>query len=119
MRYILLIIINLPIIFLALLNLVTQYKLKKIDKDRFRHQLFLWIVILILIALTFPIYNLFKGYDLLNSSTLSLFDIAEITAIVYLIFHINSIRTQLDKDELRLRELHEELSIRLSESDKK
>ena len=74
---------------------------------------------MIVIIGSFPIYNLLNGKYLLDSSELSLFDIAEITAIIYMIYTINTMRIKSDAQEKRLRDLHQELSIRLSDSDKK
>ena len=36
MRYLVLLLLNLPIILLALLNIITQYKIGKIPRQRFR-----------------------------------------------------------------------------------
>lgn len=114
MRYILLIILNLPIILLAITNTITKYKLKIITKGRFRSQMLLWAIILTVVIGAFPVYNTFQGNSALDSSELSLFDIAEITVIVALIYALASLRAQVDRNSKRLKDLHQELSIRLS-----
>ena len=114
MRYIILVLLNTPIILLALVNIVTQYKLKKVSKGRFRHQFILWLVVLILLIGSFPVYNMLNGHEPLNSDELSLFDIVQTTAIVFLFYVINNQRQRLDQTEKRLKDLHQELSIRLS-----
>lgn len=115
MRYIILILLNVPIIMLALVNIVTDYKLKKISVNRFRNQIFLWILILIVVIGSFPVYNILVGRPPLDSSELSLFDIVQTTIIIFLLYAINSQRQRIEQNEQRLKKLHQEISIRLSE----
>lgn len=114
MRYVILVLLNLPIILVALVNIVTMYKLKKVSPNRFRHQIILWLLIMIILIGSFPLYNALTGRPMLDSSELSLFDIAQTTIIIFLIYSINNQRQRQDQNERRLRELHQELSIRLS-----
>ena len=115
MRYIILVLLNTPIILLALMNIVTQYKLQKISKNRFRHQIILWLVVLVVVVGSFPIYNYIIGNKLLDSSALSLFDIVQTTAIIYLVYIINNQRRKIEQNERITRDLHQEISIKLSE----
>lgn len=119
MRYLILVIINLPIVFLAFLNIITQYKMKRIDKERFIHQTLLWLIISLVLILAFPIYNLANGRAIFSSVELSFFDIAEITSIVFLFYTVNNQIRKLNNTERRLRDLHQEMSIILSEPELK
>lgn len=119
MRYIALLVLNLPIILLALMNIITQFKLKRISTARFRHQLLLWLIILGVLGCSFPIYNHISGKPILDSSELSLFDIVQTTAIIYLIYIINNYRRKIEYNERLIRDLHQELSIKLSLHDDK
>ena len=114
MRYLVLILLNVPIILLALVNIVTQYKLRKVSKNRFRHQIVIWLGVLIVVIGSFPVYNLVVGRAALDSHDLGLFDIVEITAIIFLLYVVNNQRQRTDQTEKRLRDLHQELSIKLS-----
>lgn len=116
MRYILLIALNVPIILLALVNFVTQYKLKKIDRSKFIQQVFIWSLLLIILLGSFPVYNYSIGYPLFDSSNLDLFDIFQTTAIIYIIYTLNNHRRKNEQNERLIRDLHQELSIRLSNS---
>ena len=100
---------------LALVNIVTDYKLKKISVNRFRNQIFLWILILIVVIGSFPVYNILVGRPPLDSSELSLFDIVQTTIIIFLLYAINSQRQRIEQNEQRLKKMHQEISIRLSE----
>lgn len=114
MRYLVLVLLNTPIILLALLNIVTQYKMKHMPRERFYWQLLLWVVILVVLIGSFPIYNLIVGRPVLDSLDLSAFDILQSTAIIYLFYILNNQRRKTELTERRLRDLHQELSIKLS-----
>lgn len=115
MRYIILVLLNTPIILLAFLNILTRYKMDKMSKQRFRRQLFLWAFILIVLVCSFPFYNRLHNRPLLDSTDLSTFDIVQTTVIIGLVYILNNIRQKTEETERRLRDLHQELSIKLSE----
>lgn len=115
MRYIILVALNIPIILLAFFNIVTQYKIGKIPPERFRIQLGLWVLILTALVLSFPFYNFISQKPILDSTELSLFDIIQTTAIVGILYMLSSQYQKTKTIEGRLRDLHQELSIRLSE----
>lgn len=114
MRYLVLVLLNTPIILVALINIVTQYKLRKVSASHLRHQLLTLFSMLIILIGSFPVYNLLSHKALFDSSELSSFDIVEITTIIWLLVIVNNQRQRLDQNEKRLRELHQALSIRLS-----
>ena len=118
MRYIFLVLLNLPVIFIALVNIVTQYKLRRISKRRFVRQLLLWLGILVVLTGSFPLYNMLVGRHPLDSSELSSFDIIQTTFIVFLIYIANYQRLKVERNEKMLRDLHQELSIRLSNDER-
>lgn len=116
MRYLLLVLLNLPVIFLALINIFTQYKLRKITPKRFKSQFILWISLTSLLIASFPVYNYFIGAPLFDSSRLSGFDILQTTAIIYLIYVINDHRRKIELGEKTIRNLHQELSIKFTKN---
>lgn len=115
MRYILLVLLNLPVILLAITNLVTRYKLGRMSKQRFRIQIFLWLIVLTVIIGSFPVFNILSGKPTLDSGQLSMFDIVQTTAIILLFYVANNQRQKIEWSERTLRDLHQELSIKLSE----
>lgn len=104
---------------LALLSIVTKYKTKKITKRRFRLQTTFWIITLILLVVSFPIYNYLAGNNTFESTKLTVFDIIQTTVIFYLVYAFTNIQQKLDTTNRRLQDLHQELSIILSTNDKK
>jgi hypothetical protein len=114
MRYIILVLLNVPIILLALVNFVTRYKLKRIEKTRFHRQIILWTVLLVALISSFPVYNLLNNKELLDSSELSFFDIFQTTAVIFLLYIVNRQRQKNEQLDKNLRDFHQELSIKLS-----
>lgn len=110
-------ILNLPFIIAGLLNALVNYKLKRTSKRRFFLQTLLWLVILTGLAAAQPIYEFLFSNKLTDTEPLSLFDVIQITGIVF-IFSI-AVRThnKLENLERRVQDLHQELSIRLSEDE--
>ena len=119
MRYLLLICLNLPINMIAIINLITNYKLGRIQKRRFVFRIILWTTLLTLIVLSFPVYNLLYDRPILDAVNLSLLDIFQTTGIVFLLYALINQRQKTEKNERFLRDLHQEISILLSKDAKK
>jgi hypothetical protein len=117
MRYAVLVILNLPVILIAFINILAQYKMHKISRQRFWRQVFMWFVIFVVLIGSFPLYNHLNNKPIFDSSELSLFDIAQTTAVIFLIYAINYQRQQIERTEKTVRDLHQELSMRLSKKD--
>jgi hypothetical protein len=92
--------------------------MKRVPKRRFIKQLSLWIVLLFVLVSSFPIYNALMGRPVLDSTDLSVFDIVQTAAIVFLLYIVNDQRQKAEQIEHRLRDLHQEMSIRLTDHDK-
>lgn len=114
MRYAVLVLLNTPVILLALVNLITRFKLRKIDAQKFRWQIIFWSVLFVVLVSSFPVYNIFSGKALLDSHELSVFDIVQTTAIFILFYVINNQRQKTEQLERYVRDFHQELSIKLS-----
>ena len=116
-RYTLLLLLNLPFIFAAALSQITQYKLGKSSRKRLYVQLVIWATILTGLIFAEGIYNWLFAKGLTQTDSLSLFDVVQITAIVMLFYIVNRFIQKIETIEHRLNDLHQELSIRLSEKD--
>lgn len=114
-RYLLLFIINLPFIFMAILGAVTQYKLHRSTRQKMIARVSLWLIVAVALALTQPIYDWLFSHRLTQTEPLSLFDVVEITGIVLVFYIANRTRAKVETIERRLQDLHQELSIRMSD----
>lgn len=114
-RYVLLLLLNIPFIVAGFISALTQFKLGKLSRRRFLAQTAVWCIILIGLILAEPLYTWLYSHDLTETEPLSLFDVIQITAIVILFYLANRARSKIEDMEKRLRDLHQELSIVLSE----
>ncbi len=115
-RYLILLILNAPFIVAALLNALIDYKMHKITQKKFWLQTAVWLFISAGLLLAQPIYKFLFSNNLTQTEPLSLFDVIQITGIVFLLFVTNRARTKTEFLERRLQDLHQELSIKLSET---
>lgn len=113
-RYVLLLLLNLPFVLMAILSVITQYKLGRTSRRRLIIQITLWLMMIISLALAQPFYEWLLNHNLTDTEPLSLFDVIQITAIVVLFYVSNRMRAKLEVVERRVQDLHQELSIRLS-----
>lgn len=113
MRYLILLALTAPIIILAFINLLVQFKTRKISKQHFYKQLGVWFVISAVLVCSYPVYNLLNNRPLLDASSLNAFDIVQTTAIIYLFYVVNDHRRKIERAEKAFKDLHQELSIKL------
>ena len=116
-RYLILIILNTPIVIAGLLNALVDYKTKKYSRKKFIIQVVIWLIIFVSIVLTKFIYDQLFSNHLTSTEPLSLFDVIEITGIILVLFMANRSRIKLETLEKRFNNLHQILSIRLSEDE--
>jgi len=117
-RYLLLFLLNLPLILLAILGAITQFKLKRITKSRLIAQIIIWILLMIGLASSEYLYNWLFAHKMTQTEPLSLFDVIQITAIIIVFYIANHSRTKIESLEKRIQDLHQELSIKLSDTKK-
>lgn len=117
-RYLLLVILNTPLIIAGILSATVSYKMKRSGRRRFIFRVIVWLLILIGLILVQPIYNYLFSNNLTRTEPLSLFDVMQITGIIFAFLIANRAYTKADILERRIQDLHQELSIRLSDKDK-
>jgi hypothetical protein len=114
-RYLILIILNAPLVCVGILSAVVSFKMGHITKGRLAFRLFLWVGILLGLIFAEPIYNYLFSNKLTETEPLSLFDVIQITGIVLTLFIANRAYIKAETMERRVQDLHQELSIRLSQ----
>jgi hypothetical protein len=106
-----------PFVIFGLINAFILYR----DSSLGRFSLFIRIVFWTLIALGLifaqQVYNFLVRNDLTNSQPLSLADVVLVTGVNFCMFLSLRLYTRLEHTERRLTDLHEKLSIILSEKD--
>ena len=113
-RYLILVALNTPLILTAILNAVVSYNLKHVSFRRMIFKVMFWVAVFIALAFTESIYNFLYSSGLTQTEPLSLFDVMQITGIVFIFFLVNRLYVKVDVLERRVQDLHQELSIKLA-----
>ncbi len=113
-RYFILIILNAPLIIFAMINTLVAYKLKRMSRRRFFFGIAFWMILLVSLISIQPIYSYLFSNNLTKTEPLSLFDVMQITGIIFTLIIANKAYGKVDLLERRVQDLHQELSIRLS-----
>lgn len=114
-RYTILVLLNTPLIIAGLLNAIVSYKLRHTSRRRLTFSLAFWATVFIGLVGAQSIYEFLFSKNLTQTEPLSLFDVMQITGIIVTLFIANRAYGKVDLLEHRVQELHQELSIRLSE----
>lgn len=114
-RYVILILLTAPLIMFAVANLIVAYKLKRMSRKRLIIGLAFWAIIFIGLISMEPAYSFLFSNKLTNTEPLSLFDVIQITGIIFTLLVANKAYSKVDALEHRVQELHRQLSIILSE----
>lgn len=118
-RYLILVILNTPLIAAAMVNTLVGYKLKRMSGRRFFVGWTFWLIILASLVFIKPIYSFLFSNHLTQTEPLSLFDVMQITGIIFTLFIANKAYGKVDLLERRVQDLHQELSIKLAEDKSK
>lgn len=118
-KYELLFILNVPFVIFGLLKALMSYRTDKIDGLTFTLRVFFWTLILFVLIFAQEIYNYLFSHGLTDSTPLSLPDVVLATGLM-LVFSL-SIRlySKFDAMDKRISDLHEKLSIYVSENPKR
>jgi hypothetical protein len=107
-----------PLVIAAITGSFISYKLGRTSRRRMVLKIIFWVFLLIGLILVQPLYRLLYDKQLTESEPLSLFDVLQITGIIYVFYTVNRLYARLDSAERRFQDLHQELSIRLSEKER-
>jgi hypothetical protein len=114
-RYLLLVLVNVPFVLAGLLGTIVSYKMKQSSKRRTIFKIVFWLSIFAALALAYPIYEFLFDKELTDTEPMSLFDVIQISGIIGLTYVATRLHGKVENLERRVQDLHQELSIRLSE----
>lgn len=113
-RYLILVILNIPLVITAVFNAFVSYKLGHISRKRLVFKALFWLFLMVVLIFTQPIYNFLYSEGLTKTEALSLFDVVLISGCMQLFFLVNRLYVKVDVVERRLHDFHQETSILLS-----
>lgn len=113
-RYLLLIILNIPLITAGIVSAVVSYKLNRITYRKLVFRLLFWTTILVGLIFTEPIYSFLFSNKLTQTEPLSLFDVIQITGIIFALYIASQAYAKINYLERKVQDMHQEISIRLS-----
>jgi hypothetical protein len=87
--------------------------MKHISLRRFIFKFTFWIAVLLSLLLAETIYNFLYQEGLTQTEPLSLFDVLQITGVIYVFYLVNRLYVRVDILERKVQDLHQEISIRL------
>lgn len=117
-RYLILVLLNTPLIIAGIVGTVVAYKLKRISLRRLIFGLIFWFILFAGLVAAEPLYNFLFSNQLTNTEPLSLFDVIQITGIILTLLLATKAYGRVVTLEHTVRKLHQELSIALSEKKK-
>ena len=118
-KFLLLVIINIPIVLIGILGSVTNYKLSRISRKRAVIEVLLWLLVGLGLVLIQPAYNLLVQYQLTDSAPMSVFDIVLLTFVLLAALLLKSANEKISSLNRKLSQIHEHIVIKESTYDEK
>jgi hypothetical protein len=110
-RYLLLVIINAPLLLVGIIGALTHYNTKRISKKRCYAEVAFWVVLGIGLCLAQPAYNALIRHNLTNSEPMSLFDMILLTFIIFCLLLIKSSNEHTAELHRKISRMHERIAI--------
>ena len=112
-KYVLLVLINTPIVLIGIVRAVTRYKTKpaRISRDKAVVEVVFWLAIGIGLRFVEPVYNTLIRHNLTDSPPMSLFDVTLLTLFVFCLLMIVETNEEVTALKKTVTRLHEKLAI--------
>lgn len=117
-KYNILIILCLPILLLFLVRIYDNFKRSKISTRGLVILLIFWSILTLGILFNQQIFNYLDQSNLIQSTPLSLYDVLQITAIIFLIYLVFRQAYKIEDLQNKLSKLNEEIALRNSNKKK-
>lgn len=113
------VLLNLPLIGMAILGAYAAYKTGVTTKKQLWVRIIFWLLILLGLATAEPLYRFLFSNDLTRTEPLSLFDVIQITGIIYVLQLASRAYSKVDLLERQIHQMHRDYSIQLSKTSRK
>lgn len=112
-KYVLLVLINLPVVLIGIVRAITRYKTKpaRISRSKCILEVLFWISIGLGLSVVEPVYNTLIQHNLTNSPPMSLFDVVLLTLFVFALLLIVETNEELTALKKIVTRIHEKLAM--------
>ncbi len=112
-KYLLLVLINLPVVLIGVVRAITRYKTKpaRISRNKAVIEVVFWLLIGVALSFVQPLYNTLIQHNLTDSAPMSVFDVAIMTLFVFGLLLIVETNEELTALRRTVTRLHEKLAI--------
>jgi hypothetical protein len=110
-RYVLLVIINIPLLVVGIVSALTHYNTRRISKKRCIAEVVFWVLVGIGLIFVEPVYNVLVRHNLTNSTPMSLFDMILLTLILFCLLFIKSTNERTASLQRKISRMHENIAI--------
>jgi hypothetical protein len=110
-KYMLLVLVNLPLILVGIVSAIADYKTGRITRNRCIFQTVTWLIVGLLLVLVQPVYEVLVTANLTNSPPLSIFDIVLLSVILFCLLLIKRTNEKADLLGKKITRMHENIVI--------
>lgn len=106
-KYAILLLVNIPILAVGVVGAVTDYKTRRISRQRCVIQVIMWLLIGATFVFIEPVYNSLIRHHLTASAPMSIFDVALLTGLTLCILLIKQANERIANLNKKVARLHE------------
>lgn len=112
-KYLLLVLINVPVVLVGVVRAITRYKTKpaRISRSKAIIEAMFWLAIGVGLIFVEPFYNTLLRHNLTDSPSMSIFDVALLTLFVFALLLIVETNEELTALKKTVSRIHERLAI--------
>jgi hypothetical protein len=112
-KYLLLVLINAPIVLIGMARAITRYKTKpaRISKNKCVIEVVFWLSIGVGLIFIEPLYNELIHHNLTDSPPMSIFDVVLLTLFIFCLLLIVETNEELTAQRRTISRIHEKLAI--------
>lgn len=111
-RFLILILINLPVVLIGLISAIVAYKTKQTSKRRYLVEVIGWVVVGFGLVMVEPAYNLLVKNNLTASDSMSIFDIILLTLVLICGLFLVKSNEKISSINNKLSRIHEHVAIK-------
>jgi predicted membrane channel-forming protein YqfA (hemolysin III family) len=108
-KYAILVIVNLPLLFIAIVGTLTNYKTGRISRKKATTEVLFWLAIGLLLVLVEPLYNTLIRHNLTNSAPMNIFDVGLLTLFVLSLLFIKQSNEKVSQLNKKVARMHESI----------